>query len=399
MQQINISQLIVLTTACSVLILLGLAFILRGPFFALLANSTEVQTIIQENTVIVTENEQLADMVEGVNKSVVSIIATKNVPIYEQYFEELDPFGGLFGNGIRIPRVREQGTEQREIGGGTGFIVTNDGFIVTNRHVVSDTAAEYRVVLVDGTGYEVDVVAIDPVLDIAIVKIVNEDNEFPYLTLGDSDSLRLGQTVVAIGNALAEFDNSVSVGVVSGLSRSVMARGRMGAIEQLDQVIQTDAAINLGNSGGPLLNIKGEVIGVNVAASLQAQSIGFAIPVNIVRQVVDSVIETGEIKRPLLGVRYTMITPRMVELNNLEVEYGALVIRGASAEEFAVLPGSPAAMAGIQEGDILLSINGSSLQNNSLAHVLRLKDIDQEVDVEIWRNGEIIVVTVQLTGG
>ena len=399
MQQINIAQLIVLTTACSVLILLGLAFVLRGPFFALLANSTEVQTIIEENTVIVTENEQLADMVEVANKSVVSIIATRNIPIYEQYFEEFNPFGGLFGNGIRIPRVREQGIEQREVGGGTGFIVTEDGVIVTNRHVVSDEEAEYRVVLIDGASYEIEIVAKDPVLDIAVLRIVGEEKQFPFLTLGDSDNLRLGQTVVAIGNALAEFDNSVSVGVVSGLSRSVTARGRMGAIEQLDQVIQTDAAINLGNSGGPLLNIKGEVIGVNVAASLQAQNIGFAIPVNIVGRVVDSVIETGEIKRPFLGVRYTMITPRMVEINNLDVDYGALVIRGATTEELAVLPGSPAALAGIQEGDILLSIDGTSLKDNSLAHILRLKDIDQEVVVEVWRNGEVTEVKVTLTAG
>ncbi len=398
MQQVNIAKIIVLTTASSVLILLGLAFILRGPFFALLASSTEVQTIIQENTVIVTENEQLADMVEQANNSVVSIIATRNVPVYEEYFEEFTPFGGMFGDGFRIPRLREQGTEEREVGGGTGFIVSGEGYIITNRHVVSDQGAEYRVVMVNGESYDVEVLATDSVLDIAVIKI-DSDTEFPYLDLGDSDTLRLGQTVVAIGNALAEFDNSVSVGVVSGLSRSVTARDRMGAVEQLDQVIQTDAAINLGNSGGPLLNIKGQVIGMNVAASLQAQNIGFAIPVNIISRVVDSVIATGEIKRPFLGVRYTMITPRIVELNDLEVDYGALIIRGIASEESAVLPESPAAIAGLQEGDIILSIDGNSLENNSLAHLLRLKDIDQEVSLEVWRDGEIITLSAVLTEG
>ena len=287
---------------------------------------------------VVGVQEPLVAMIAEAEPAVVSVVVTKDVPVYERYFETLDPWGFF-----SLPRVRSNGTQEQEVGGGSGFIVSNDGMIVTNAHVVSDTDARYSVVLYDGTSYAVDVLARDSALDIAILKISEPvENRLTFLSFGDSESLKLGQTVVAIGNALAEFQNSVSVGVVSGLSRSITASDEVtGKSERLEQVIQTDAAINPGNSGGPLLNSKGEVVGVNVATSKGAENIGFALPAHVVKEVVTSVKEYGEIVRPYLGVRYTMLNERISKANNISVSYGALVTRGQREEELAVAPGSP----------------------------------------------------------
>lgn len=339
---------------------------------------------------------RLPDMIERVNPAVVSIVATKDVPIYEQYYENFNPWG--FG-GFSIPMMREQGTEEREVGGGSGFIVKSTGLIVTNRHVVADTEARYSVLMNDGTSYEVEVVARDPQLDIAILKIVDLPSTVVLVTLpfGDSRALRLGEQVVAIGNALGEFRNSVSLGIVSGLARSITATDGRGQTEALDQVIQTDAAINPGNSGGPLLNVQGEVIGVNVATSRGADNIGFALPAHVVESVVQSVEEHGKIVRPYLGVRYVMINDRIQELNNLTVDYGALIVRGEERAALAVMPGSPADKAGLRENDILLEIDGEKLKDIDLATILRNKAIDQKVIVKFLRAGEERTVELTLT--
>ena len=250
--------------------------------------------------------------------------------------------------------------------------------------------------MTDGTSYEVTVVARDPQLDIAVLQIQAPPSDLTYLEFGDSLALRLGEPVIAIGNALAEFRNSVSVGVVSGLSRSIVASDGMGQSEQLDQVIQTDAAINPGNSGGPLLNSTGEVIGVNVATSQGADNIGFALPAHVVVRVVESVVEYGEIVRPFLGVRYVEIPSPLSELSDVQVDYGVLVIRGQSADEVAVLPGSPADQAGITEGTVILSIDGVELREQSLATILRQKSIGDTVELEIIQAGERKTVAVTL---
>lgn len=329
------------------------------------------------------------EMVEKVNDAVVSVVVTKDVPIYEQYYENFNPWG-FWGGGFTIPRVRENGTREEEVGGGSGFVVSKDGLIVTNRHVVADTEARYSVLMNDGKSYTVEVLARDPQLDIAILKITDDllIEDLPALTFGDSETLRLGETVVAIGNALGEFRNSVSVGVVSGLARSIVAADDRGKTEQLDQVIQTDAAINPGNSGGPLLNLAGEVVGVNVATSRGADNIGFALPAHSVRSVVESVMETGEIVRPYLGVRYVMIDERIKELNNLTVESGALVVRGETREELAVMPGSPADKAGIVENDIIIAIDGVDLKEKDLVSVLRTKAVGTTVVLTVLSKGE-----------
>lgn len=332
-----------------------------------------------------TENDLIVEMVGRVNPAVVSIVVSKDMPIYEQYYENLDPWG-MF----TVPRTRENGSEEREIGGGSGFIASADGLVVTNRHVVNDEKAKYTVVMSDGTTYAVDILAVDSQLDVAVLKINNLATEvkLPFLSFGDSDNLRLGERVVAIGNALAEFKNSVSVGVVSGLSRSIVASDQFGKSESLDQVIQTDAAINPGNSGGPLLNLKGEVIGINVATSQRADNIGFALPASLVSGIVESVKEHGRIVSPFLGVRYMVIDEVVQKRNNLSVDYGVLIVRGREDSDLAVVPGSPADKAGLTENDIILAVDGEELRNRDLITILRSKEIGKEIALEVLQKGE-----------
>ncbi len=387
----EIAKTILLSSTITLVIVLAVLFIARKPIAVFLVGSV---TISESSKPIemTTIQEPLVEMIAKANPAVVSIIITKDVPVYEQYYETFGPSGAF-----SIPRVRENGTQEREVGGGSGFIVSNDGLIVTNNHVVVDEAARYSIVLTDGTIYTTDVLARDPDLDIAILKINQPiENALSYLDFGDSSQLRLGQTVVAIGNALSEFQNSISVGVVSGLARSIVASDQWGRSEQLDQIIQTDAAINPGNSGGPLLNKQGEVIGVNVATSRGADNIGFALPVEMVKQAVDSVIEHGEIVRPFLGVRYTIVTPRLAQANNLSVEYGALITRGQTAEENAVMPGSPADKAGLVESDIILTVDEVELKGAELAALLRTKNVGQTIILKVLSKGEEKTVSVTL---
>ena len=280
------------------------------------------------------------------------------------------------------------------LGKGTGFFVSKDGLVVTNRHVVSSTGAKIVVTTTDGKERAATLVATDPVLDIAILRVQGTD--FVPLTLGDSSILSSGQSVVAIGYALGTFQNSVSVGVISGLSRSVIASGSNGEAEYLDQVIQTDAAINRGNSGGPLLNLKGEVIGVNVATATTSQSIGFALPINDVKQAITSVQKTGRIIRPFVGVRYTQITADFAKSRSLPVTYGILVGQGKNITDVAVLPGSPAELAGITQGDILLTLDGVMLdQAHSFSSLVRQKTVGKTVSIVLLRDG--VQKTVRLT--
>lgn len=344
--------------------------------------------------------------VEKANPSVVSIVVTKDVPIIERYYEELpggrpDPFQDFFGGDFfspfrfRVPQYRQKGTEKKEVGGGSGFLISADGLIITNKHVVEQDDVEYTAFLNDGKKFDASVVARDPSNDLAVIKI--EGQEFPYLELGSSSDLKIGQTVIAIGNALGEFRNTVSVGVISGLSRSITAGNGLGQREQLEGVIQTDAAINPGNSGGPLLDLDGAVVGVNVAVARGSQNIGFSLPVDLVKGVVESVKETGRIVRPYIGIRYTPITPAMREANKLPVDYGVLVVKGGAPEELAVVPGSPANKAGIEEGDIVLEIDGVKLTDtNSLANAIRKKEVGETVQLKVLHKGEEKTASVVL---
>ena len=346
------------------------------------------------------KDSSVVDVVEKVNPAVVSIVITKDVPIIEKYYESYDPFNDnffdfFFNDRFQVPQYREKGTERREVGGGSGFFISPDGMLVTNNHVVNDEEADYTVLTNDGKSYDAEVLAKDSVLDVAILQI--KGNNFPYLEFGDSDSLKLGQTVIAIGNALAEFRNSVSVGVISGLSRSITAGGPTGKSELLEGVIQTDAAINSGNSGGPLLDLSGNIIGVNVAVQINAENIGFALPSNAVKSIADSVKEYGKIIRPYIGIRYVQITESLKEKNNLSVDYGVLVSKGSNPEELAVLPGSPADKAGIVENDIILEIDGIKLdKNKSLSLLIRNKKIGDIITLKILSQGEEKEIKIEL---
>src|SRR3989339_196782 len=351
---------------------------------------------ILEKQTIFSQESFVVGAVKKTNPAVVSIVISKQVPKYETYIDpNQNPFGDLFpGFNFSIPQYRQNGTEKKDIGGGSGFFISGDGLIVTNKHVVAERDAEYTVFTNDGKKHTAKVIDRDPILDIALIKI--EGTGFPYLTLGNSDSLEVGQSVIAIGNALGEYRNTVSVGVISGLARSVVAGDSSGKTELLDHVIKTDAAINLGNSGGPLLDLSGNVIGVNVAIAQGSQNIGFALPINSVKSAIQSVKTTGRIIRPYLGIRYITINPEMKDKNNLSVDYGALVKAGQNANELAVIPGSPAEKAGIVQNDIILEIDGVKLDDaNTLASLIRQKNVGSAIILKILHRGA--EKTVQIT--
>jgi serine protease Do len=339
--------------------------------------------------------------VKKASPAVVSIIISKNVPILEQC--PYDPFGNLppefqqfFGNDTQgLTQPCDTGkTQLQEVGGGSGFIISSDGLILTNKHVVSDTSASYTVITNDGKKYDATVLARDPNQDLAVVKITASG--LPTVTLGDSDSLALGQTAIAIGNALGEFSNTVSVGVISGLARTVTASGPTGdGAETIQGVIQTDAAINPGNSGGPLLNLRGEVVGINTAIASNAENVGFAMPINRAKHDISSVRTTGQIQTPYLGVRYLTITPDIAKQQNLPVDAGALV-RGSDAGP-AVQPNSPAAKAGVQAEDIITQINSQKLDSNhALADIISQYNVGDAVTLTIDRGGKTITLQVTL---
>jgi len=352
------------------------------------------------------QEEAVIKVVKEVSPAVVSIIITKDLPVFEEYY--ISPFEEFFGQPFfefKIPQYKQKGTQKQEIGGGTGFIISEDGMILTNGHVVSDKDADYTVLTNDGKKYPAKVLARDSIRDLAVMKIEGEktiDNQgklnlksFPPLKLGDSDKLQIGQTVIAIGNALGEFRNTVSVGVISGLGRTVTASGG-GMIETLEDVIQTDAAINMGNSGGPLLNLKGEVIGVNFAMVQQAESIGFTIPINKAKKDIEQVKTSGKIVYPFLGVRYVLINEEIQKENNLPVDYGAWVQKGTGGEP-AIFPGSVAEKTGLKEGDIILEFNGEKITtDNTLAKIIIKYNPGDKITLKILREGEEKIFEVTL---
>lgn len=364
-------------------------------------NSADIILPGQEKVVTVNEESAIITAVEKVSPAVVSIIVTKDLPIIERYYSSPVPgsdfFQQFFGddfNDFMVPQYRQKGTQKQEVGGGTGFIISPDGYIVTNKHVVSDQEAEYTVLMNDETKHPAKVLARDPVSDLAILKI--DGKNYISAELGDSSSLKPGQTVIAIGNALGEFRNTVSTGVVSGLSRSVIAGTGQGS-EQLSGVIQTDASINVGNSGGPLLNIAGQVIGINTAIAQGAQNIGFTIPINEVKNSIESVQKTGKISRPWLGVRYVLVDKAVADQNKLSVDYGALLVKGETATDLAVIPGSPADKAGLAENDIILEVDGVKInQENTLAALIGKHKTGDQVTLKILHDGKSKDVNVKL---
>ncbi|MFA4834350.1 MAG: trypsin-like peptidase domain-containing protein [Patescibacteria group bacterium] len=286
--------------------------------------------------------------------------------------------------------------EKAELGSGTGFLISADGLILTNKHVANAGGGkgEYRIILSDGKKYYAQLIGNDPLKDLAVLKIF--DKNLPYVELGDSDKLQVGATVIAIGNALGLYQNSVTKGIVSGLGRSLEASDQAGNAEALDNVIQTDAEINLGNSGGPLIDLSGKVVGVNVAVDQSGSAIGFAIPVNDAKPVIKSVREIGRIVRPRLGVLYTMITPEIREQEKLTRDAGALLMKGEDGSP-AVLPDSPGAKAGLEAGDIIFEVNAIKVEgNNTLLSILQKYKPGDKIGLKIQRGSDVFTKVVVL---
>src|SRR3990167_5172129 len=327
---------------------------------------TERQVIKEESLVI-----------EAIKKASPAVV-TISVQTPKRKVLQFNPFGGL--------DVREQGGGQQDLA--TGFIVSADGLLVTNKHVVSNSEYKYIVIDKDGKEYEVKNIYRDPANDLALLKI--DASGLPIVELGDSENLQVGQTVVAIGTPLGEFRQSATSGIISGLGRGIDAGNPFeGYVERLDNIIQTDAAINPGNSGGPLLNSSGEVIGVNTAVSSEGQNIGFALPINTVKEALDEFNKTGKFSRPFLGVRYKIITRDLALLND--------VPEGAYVQD--VIDGSPADEGGVQTEDIITKIDGIKVtdKDGGLAKAISGKKVGDRVALEIWRDTETKNITVTLS--
>ncbi len=332
----------------------------------------EKETILEKESVYLpqtSQEEAIIKAVDEVSGAVVTIIITEYV---EQYY--FTPFED-------VPLQKR--TEKQEVSGGSGFIVSEDGMILTNKHVVLRDDVDYTVLTNDGRSFPAQVLARDPIQDLAVIK-VEAEKSFTAVKLGDSDLLQIGQTVIVIGNVLGKFQNSVSVGVISGLGRTITASGG-GLVETLEDVIQTDAAINPGNSGGPLLNLKGQVIGINTAMVVGGENVGFAISVNKTKKSIEQVKTLGKIVYPFLGVRYVLLNETIQTENNLPVNYGAWIQKGAWGEP-AIFPDSAAEKAGLQEGDIILEFNREKITTeNTLAKIIMKYNPGNRVVLKIIR--------------
>src|SRR3989338_4940586 len=352
------------------IILIGALFLLQQT-----TPSRETQKIITEQSVVI-------DVVKKVGQSVVTVGAEQTVENSRSL--RLSPFGFFFEEPDSLP------DDQKEDYIGSGFVVDKSGLIVTNKHVVSNSGLKYIIVDSKGNKYNVGNIYRDPLNDVAILKVSNPPTGgFTSVEFGDSDKLEVGQFAIAIGTALGEFRNTVTTGVISGLGRGISAGSvYQGFVERLDNVIQTDAAINPGNSGGPLLNSSGQVIGVNTAVASAGQNIGFAIPINIVKDSLTNFNQTGQFNRPYLGVTYTIINQRTALLNN--------VPQGAYIQD--ITNGSPAEQAGIQKDDIIVKVDGKNISGSdgSLADIISNKKVGDTITVTVYRDADMKDFRVKL---
>jgi len=331
----------------------------------------------------------IVEIAKKVCPAVITIVISKDLPKMEGFY--FLPFGG---KEFVVPKFEKE-KEKTKIGGGSGFIVTQDGYVITSQHVVSDTEADYTVILEPTKKYPAKIISRDPISDIAILKI-NAKN-LPYLELGDSDKIELGQEVIAVGNALGEFHDTVSAGIISGVSRVISAySGFSDGTVQLQGLIQTDAAINPGNSGGPLVNMEGKVIGINTAMVMGAQNIGFAIPINYAKKDLEEVKKYGKIKRPFLGIKYIILNKEIANVQKIPVDYGALIIRETLGEQ-AVIKNSAAEKAGLKEYDIILKVDDQKItEKNPLGNILQKYKVGDEISLKVLREGKEINLKVKL---
>lgn len=354
-----------------------------------------VQRVVESST-----ESSVIKVAREVSPSVVSIVASKELPRYYQ-----NPYDLFFGypywsdpnaprQRVPSPRTSPAPTEKEEVGAGTGFIVTSNGLVMTNRHVVEDADAEYTIISQDGKEYAAEVVTRDTVSDMAFVRMKTKEggavNNLPVVKfVPDANAVQIGQSVVAIGNALAEFDNTVTTGVVSGKGRQIVAGGMTEGNEELRGLIQTDASINPGNSGGPLVNLSGEVIGINTAVSSEGQGIGFSIPLDqrLIGRLLDQVNKYGRIVRPYLGIRYVAVNEELDKQYKLGSTKGAW-IRG-EGDMPAVIANTPASRAGLRGGDIVLQMDGKEVSEKTpLQDLLSNANPGDTVTLTILRDGK-----------
>lgn len=351
----------------------GMALLLgfAGPAVFWATGALNKTSTVNSETVVSQEGDVIAGVASKVSPSVVSIVTESTSQNYFGY-----------------------STSQESAG--TGIIISSDGYVMTNKHVVSSTTKSIQVVTADGTTYKgVSFVGSDPNNDVSFIKIKDVSN-LTAVKLGDSSAMKVGQKVVAIGNALGEYQNTVTTGIISALGRPVTAGDETGTeTEQLENLIQTDAAINSGNSGGPLVNLSGEVIGMNTAVASDAQGIGFAIPINDMKGMVKTLLATGKVQKPYVGVRYISITPDVVSEYNLSVKSGAYIISGTN--QTAIVSGSPADKAGLKEKDIITKVDGTAVDStHPFASLIAQHSVGDKVTLTYLRDGKESTVTITL---
>jgi S1-C subfamily serine protease len=373
-----------LQTALFLIVILCLGF--GGGWLGATARSEQpVTSVTQQKTVLTSQAAVVSSIAKNVGQSVVSVNVTGQTAA-----SPYDFFG--------------YGGSQTEQSAGTGMILTSDGLIMTNRHVVPQGTTSVSVTLSDGTVYDnVKVVgrtSDSDSLDVAFLQIQDtKGKKLVPVSLGDSSKVKVGDPVVAIGNALGQFQNTVTSGIISGYGRSVQASDSLGtSSENLDNLFQTDAAINEGNSGGPLVDLDGKVIGMNTAIASNSQNIGFAIPINDLAGLVKTVEATGKLERPYLGVRYVSLTTDIAKYYDLSVERGAYIPKSSELNgQDPVLPNTPAAKAGLREGDIITKVDGTTIdQDTSLTSVLDKHQVGDKITLTVDRNGKTITIEVTL---
>jgi serine protease Do len=349
---------------CIILLGLGSGFIGALIYKSIDSTSSTNQTITDGNKIITKEEEDVANVISKVSPSIVSIVTQSS---------------NGYGYG--------------EEGAGTGIIVGKEGYVLTNKHVI-EGANTLSIVLTDGTTYkDVKVLGTDPLNDLAFLKISGVSN-LSSASLGDSSSIRVGQKVIAIGNSLGQYQNTVTSGIISGVGRPVSAQSG-NSVENLTDLIQTDTAINPGNSGGPLLNSQGQVIGINTAIAENAQGIGFAIPINSSKGILKGVLTGGEVKRGYLGINYLNIDADVVDKYGLTVKRGAYVYNDESKN--AVVSDSPAAKAGLKDKDIITKVNNEEVGNPvGLSSLIAAYAPGDTVGLTVLRDDKTITIKVIL---
>ena len=336
----------------------------------------------------------IIEIAKKVCPAVITVIVSKDLPKAENFYSF--PFAGKEYVMPKLEKGEKGRVEKTQIGGGSGFIVSENGYVLTSNHVVSDTTADYTVILDPKHKYPAKVLSRNPINDTAVLKI--DGKNLQYLEMADSNKIELGEEVVAVGNALGEFTDTLSAGIVSGLSRFITAFGGVDhQMQNLRGLIQTDAAINPGNSGGPLINMECQVIGINTAMIMGAQNIGFAIPINYAKKDLEEVKKFGKIIMPFLGIKYVLISKEMAQANKLPVNDGALVVREALGEP-PVIKNSSADKAGVKEWDIIIECNGEKITaKNPLAEILQKCKIGSQTTLKILRDGKKLDLVAKLS--